>query len=246
MNPHGLVRSIPEQVRRQVRRECGFGCVYCGAPIVEYHHITPYSQIAAHVAADIALLCPTHHSQVTAGTIPNDHIRNLRSRPYCLEKGRCEGADVFYLEAPVALTIGTNTFRDFDCIVRNSRGDEWLSIEPPAPDSKQIQLSVSFYNPDGSRSLKISRNVWDCPVPGTWDMRLEGKTFRLWQDRRIEVLRLKADPPHDLAIERLLMRYENRGIEITREGAVSLHLPEGAISMTGIETGNKSSIFTVY
>ncbi len=40
-NKHGLSRTIPEDVKRQVRQACGFGCVCCGFAIVTYEHIEP-------------------------------------------------------------------------------------------------------------------------------------------------------------------------------------------------------------
>lgn len=41
MNKHGLSRTIPEPVKREVRQACGFGCVFCGHALVEYEHVDP-------------------------------------------------------------------------------------------------------------------------------------------------------------------------------------------------------------
>lgn len=34
--------AIPESIKRQVRQEAKFGCIFCGSPIIEYHHIEEY------------------------------------------------------------------------------------------------------------------------------------------------------------------------------------------------------------
>ena len=41
INKHGLPRTIPPDVKRAVRRACGFGCVICGLGIVDYEHVDP-------------------------------------------------------------------------------------------------------------------------------------------------------------------------------------------------------------
>ena len=39
---------IPEGVKRKLRQEAYFGCVKCGCPIIEYHHIEPWSVVKKH------------------------------------------------------------------------------------------------------------------------------------------------------------------------------------------------------
>lgn len=63
-NIHGLARDIPENVRRQVRQECGFGCVICGLAIIQYHHIDPeFVDAEIHDPKKIVLLCGSCHQR---------------------------------------------------------------------------------------------------------------------------------------------------------------------------------------
>jgi len=37
----------PEELERQLRREAGFGCCFCGNPIIQYHHIREDAEAVA-------------------------------------------------------------------------------------------------------------------------------------------------------------------------------------------------------
>lgn len=41
VSQHGLSRQIPEEIRLEVRRRCGFGCMQCGNSIVQCEHTEP-------------------------------------------------------------------------------------------------------------------------------------------------------------------------------------------------------------
>ena len=57
-NQYGLTRTIPEDIKRQVRQACGFGCVCCGLAIATYEHIDPEFHFAeSHDPDKMAYLC---------------------------------------------------------------------------------------------------------------------------------------------------------------------------------------------
>jgi HNH endonuclease len=75
-NRHGLTRDIPEPVKRAVRQACGFGCVVCGASIIEYEHVDPgFADAREHGPANLTLLCPQCHSKVTTGIWSKEKIK---------------------------------------------------------------------------------------------------------------------------------------------------------------------------
>jgi hypothetical protein len=81
-NSQGLKRAIPEQVTREVRRRCNFGCIYCGEFLVEYHHFDPeFANAKNHVSAGITLLCPSCHQKVHNALITPDEIREIEASP---------------------------------------------------------------------------------------------------------------------------------------------------------------------
>ena len=56
-NDHGLSRTIPEGVKREVRQRCGFGCVICGLGFYDYEHFAPdFVDATEHNPAGMTLL----------------------------------------------------------------------------------------------------------------------------------------------------------------------------------------------
>src|SRR4030081_1882421 len=87
-NRHGLTRDIPEPVMRKVRQASGFGCVICGASIIEYEHVDPeFVDAREHNATEITLLCPQCHSKVTTGIWSKDKVKAAMAAPRCKRCG---------------------------------------------------------------------------------------------------------------------------------------------------------------
>ena len=40
--------DIPAEIIRKVRQRCGFGCIFCGCPIYEIHHIIDWADTKSH------------------------------------------------------------------------------------------------------------------------------------------------------------------------------------------------------
>ena len=88
MNKYGLSRAIPAQIKREVRQRCGFGCVVCGAGIIQYEHVEPeFHEAESHDADKIALLCPQCHAKVTTRIWSKDKIKQAMRNPICKKKG---------------------------------------------------------------------------------------------------------------------------------------------------------------
>src|SRR5438876_516481 len=83
--------AVPAAVKRDLRKEGGFGCCVCGLPVYQYHHIVPWR--AEHHARpeDMMVLCPNHHDQATKGAMPEDEQRRYKSSPHNIERGYVDG-----------------------------------------------------------------------------------------------------------------------------------------------------------
>lgn len=80
-NRHGLQRSIPQDVKRAVRRDCGFGCVVCRRLPTHYDHFEPeFRDCTVHNPNGIALLCPTCHQDKTSGRLSAKRVAECRER----------------------------------------------------------------------------------------------------------------------------------------------------------------------
>ncbi len=86
-NQFGLPREIPGDVRRAIRKRCGFGCVICGAALYEYHHFNPaYVDAVEHNPNNIALLCGSHHDKATKGMLSDVTVREASLHPVCHQR----------------------------------------------------------------------------------------------------------------------------------------------------------------
>lgn len=87
VNKHGLSRTIPEQIKREIRQQCGFGCVICGCAIYHYEHIDPvFAEAKEHEPSKMALLCGGCHDKVTRGYWSKNKVKRALEQPKCFEQ----------------------------------------------------------------------------------------------------------------------------------------------------------------
>lgn len=84
-----ISRSIPNEVRRFLRREAHFGCANCGSPILQYHHIVPFARKPHHNPDDMIALCPTCHQSL--GKMRPQRCYELKANPYNKRIGKVRG-----------------------------------------------------------------------------------------------------------------------------------------------------------
>lgn len=140
-NRFGLSRTIPEAIKREVRRRSKFGCVICRKAVYQYEHINPdFSDAHEHQPENMCLLCGHCHDKVTKGLLSKLTIQNK------------------YLEVQASNDI-KKPFDEFDlahnnitvklgsCIFSNAKklivlnGKVILAIEPPEDSSSFPMLS---------------------------------------------------------------------------------------------------------
>jgi len=241
-NIYGLDRNIPESIRRQIRQDCGFGCVVCGCAVVQYEHIDPpFSEATAHEPDKIALLCGSCHDRVTRGIWSKDKILGARRTPKTFKQGFTK--DAFDFTVPFELFVGDNSFKDVRCVVRKDN-DEWLSIEPPEAPEGPPRLNAKFFAPNGEPALEICQNEWRCPTD-LWDLKIFGPQIEVWTARRNPMLRLKAQPPHGLQILSLDMQLGDAGVLVSPTGAVRLTVAGTVIEMKASDVNVADAIFSL-
>ncbi len=218
-NTHGLDRYITEDISRQVRQECGFGCVICGLAIIQYHHFDPeFTDAKIHDPGKIALLCGSCHDRAR-GFWSTDRVINARKHPITFKQGCSK--DIFDFRDPFELFVGDSHFQNVRCIVRKSSGEEWFTIEPAESPEAPPRVSAKVYAADGSIELEILQNEWRCRT-SVWDLTTEGSVIQLWRAPGEIALRLKARPPQGLEIQRLKMLFKGTGIEVKNDGTTVL------------------------
>lgn len=151
-------RTPPVEVRRELRREVGFGCPVpgCGNPYLYWHHFDPpWSEEEHHNPSGMIALCGEHHPKADAGAFTKEQLHRLktsgRSRAHEV-KGRFDwmrrdllavvGGSMF-LRVPVVLQ-----FRDEPMI--------WFNRD----DEGYLLLNCRMLSGSGEPRLRIQDNFW--------------------------------------------------------------------------------------
>lgn len=243
INKYGLTDYIPAEVKRAVRRECGFGCVICGFAIAQYEHFDPpFEEAIAHHPAGIALLCGGCHDKKTRGFWSSSKVAEARRKPITFKNGYAH--DTFDIQSPFVLRIGSSSFEDVSTIVRTNEGECWFQIEEPETENAPIQLSVVFFDKRGHLSLEIQRNEWRC-FSGQWDTEAKNKTITVRCGPGDIVLELVAEPPHGIHLNRLAMQKGDLGISVERNGRLRLTRAGGITTFEENLAGGADAVFIV-
>ena len=246
-NKHGLIRDIPLEVKRIVRKRCGYGCILCGAMFCQYHHFDPeYKDAQWHDPNGITLLCAKHHDEITRGRISPDKIIKANQDPYCLKQRHAKYL-FENLEHPLEVGIGGLVFITADGVLLKADGEPFLTVKK---DEDGIAvLSGSFNTPDG-QTLVIENNELVVNT-GHWDIESSGTEIVIRSGPGEIVFHLTFTPPHRIQILRIKNYYNGHVIDtefgkklylLSASGA-SIHFASGFIVIGGgVEFDKKNGI----
>lgn len=161
-------KSRPPQLERILRQEAGYGCCACGHPILQYHHIVPYTDDDPHYRpGDMMILCPNCHDKATQGVMKEDEQRRLKGRPSNIEHGHAAGQLVIDSERP-EINIGNSVGMIGAGPLIEVDGEPLLSLAL-SPDNSLL-LSVSLYDEDDELVARVAENEWETEDPLPWDL----------------------------------------------------------------------------
>jgi hypothetical protein len=151
-------RTPPTAVRRELRREVGFGCPIagCGIPYLTWHHFDPEWRIEEHHRPEgLIALCLTHAGHADGGAYERDYLKSLK------QAGRPEAEEVrgeltwmrrrvlalvggnWYYETPVILQVGSTKAIAFD---RDEEGYLLLSLRMPSLSGQpRARIEENFF-----------------------------------------------------------------------------------------------------
>jgi hypothetical protein len=189
--------------------------VICGASIIEYEHIDPpFEEAREHDPERMALLCPSHHAKVTRGFMSKETVMAARTNPQCLKDGfASEFIDVGQTHPTIefAGSVAEN------CTIPLQYRDVPLcKIMQAEEDGGPFRLSAQFFNSEGEPSLRIIENEWRASTDN-WDVEATGGRIVVRDAHGHISLRIVADPPDRLTIDRLDMRVGEFHLEGTDE-----------------------------
>lgn len=149
-------RYIPSDIKRYLRQESLFGCVLCGSPIIEYHHIIPFHQVKVHKKEDMVVLCPEHHHRADCGEIPSGVLYQAKKNP--VNKNRDTISKDFYLLNFKTLKIkaGSNTYIRTPVLLEVDN-NPLLTVKE---DGLYALFNAKFYNRHNKLLAEIKDNEW--------------------------------------------------------------------------------------
>ncbi|MDR7032924.1 HNH endonuclease signature motif containing protein [Mesorhizobium sp. BE184] len=185
-------RYIPQDTQRAVRQKCRFGCIICGSPIFQYHHVQPFESVRRHEVENLVLLCGTHHDQVTRGQITEAVIKEYSTSPHNLRAGftsgaiagRYSGCEGVILLGEMGFTYEFETDGVGVAISIGGRPVLFFSKE-----GRALLLSMELFEPGAGIVLKIVRGEMVIAT-GVWDYRYEGRTLRIWSEQFTSVVEM--------------------------------------------------------
>ncbi len=226
INKHGLSRYIPSEIRRQVRKRCGFGCIVCGCPIYEYEHLAPtFSEAVSHDPARIVLLCGSCHNRVTRGLWSKEKITKHASRPYCVESGLISDAFDVGNRFPI-VQIGSARWIDTSVILRNF-GESIFRVDAPEENGGPFRLSGVFCDEEGKEIFRIEQNEWYGNTEN-WDIEIVGRRLTIRRGKGQISLVIQTEPPDTLVIEQINMLYKGCGIVGGKDTKFEIAMQGGA------------------
>ncbi len=178
-NNEGLTRKVPADVRRAVRKACGFGCVVCGCAVYDYDHHSPqFKDAKTHDVAGISLLCQTCHTKKKKGLLTEEAYSQARTAPYCLREGNAWTDWVSSEPYAPQLVIGLLTLVGGSSLFRVD--DEVLfGFDPPEDNGAPPSLNLRFFNDKGAEifavvgnEITVSSDAFDIETVGpVWTVR---------------------------------------------------------------------------
>ena len=202
-NRYGLPRDIPEPIARQIRQRCGFGCVICGNPFIDYHHFDPpFSQVREHRADGITILCANHHREANHGRRSAESIKAYNADPECRRTGHTVAALDGSMR-PLKFMMGSAVFDT--PVVLMYESTEIISFRPPEAEGAPWRLSARIFDRTGRELLRITDNEWRIGI-NQYDITAQGKTVEVRQKKGDVVLAMDLVVDGLVHIRRLQMQ----------------------------------------
>ncbi|MFV8669550.1 hypothetical protein ACNRC9_11100, partial [Ralstonia pseudosolanacearum] len=215
INKHGLRRTIPEDIKRQIRQRCGFGCVICGLAFYDYEHFDPdFVDATEHNPAGMTLLCSQCNQKRARTRLSAETVAAANANPKCRQQGfSSEWFD--FSSDPIEIVFAGVTF--YDCrylIVVNGR--PLLGVEPPIEPGQPVRLSGLFTDASGKVTLRIRDNAFSVDAKN-WDVECVGPRITVRSAQGAISLVLTMAPPSRLIVERLEMQFQGAHFRGTKD-----------------------------
>ncbi len=213
---------IRTEVQREVRQRCGFGCVLCGLPIYQIHHIE--GDPTVHDPRDMTLLCPNHHEEENKGLITKDQIRAANDDPVNHRNGVSSAQKLNgFMDPSCSFIIG-------NCEVRNAAQNghfapimiDGLPILAFNFEDGRALLELRLFNEYNEAVLIVEDgSLVLSTLP--WDITFKGDELTIREGRGKIRLQVGFHPPSNVEIKRGFFLFDGAAIAVSEHGVECLN-----------------------
>ncbi len=147
--------DIPEPVKLRLRQEAGFGCCFCGNPIIQYHHIVERAKEEHNRPEDMMVVCPMRHDAITKGAVVESEQRAAKSRPINIDRGLVDGV-LSVSQDYCAIELGSNVVAG-EIVIFRVNHEPLLVI---GVKDGRLSIDLMLYDSDGHLLVMIVDNEW--------------------------------------------------------------------------------------
>jgi hypothetical protein len=210
---------IPDPVKREVRQRCGFGCVFCGTPLYQYHHMDDNPK--HNIPENITLLCCIHHEEATKRLLTSEQIAQSNSMPYNIQHGVSSPYGLHFQGESFHYEIGGNTISSRLRDKENSTMAIAISVDDidllgfRIDPSGNIYLNANIFNENNRLILVIDEN-WLNYRTMVWDIEFKGRILTFREVAHRILFEIEFNPPGEVVINRARLLCNGVDIRVTK------------------------------
>ncbi len=231
-NRHGLARSIPDRIKREVRKRSKFGCVLCRCAFYEYEHIDPpFEHATSHDPSKICCLCSSCHSAVTRGQRSKQSVAAAYAT---IQSASAENVPppvgpLDFYGGGAELRIGGLHYSPLVQTVLRVYGKDIIKVIP-GKNGMPGSISATLTDENGIPALRLVKNAWEGSTEH-WDIEVTGQRITVRTRARMITLQLRLEPPGVIVLERLDMRINDCHLLASESAyAAGRYLEDGSIA----------------
>ena len=160
--------AIPDPMKRELRQEAYFGCVRCGNPIIDYHHIIPYANVKKHEKKNLVVLCPNCHRMANNGMYDKEIVLEDKANPHNKKYRYVESNLILRKYKDLTLNLGGIDLKNVKIPLQVMK----INLIYFNTDEKgRALLNAVFFDSNMQKIAEIIDNEWKTYIPDDmWDI----------------------------------------------------------------------------
>lgn len=243
-NKYGLTRTIASETKRNIRKECGFGCIVCGSAIYQYEHILPeFHEAKSHDIDKIGLLCGTCHDKVTRRIFPKEFIQEQRLKPFCLNVHPSKYEYYIKPNSDVVIELGKIKFINTTNVIVID-GIQVLSIHSPEEENSPPIIYAQFFDREENKVAWINHNEWH-GCSESFDIEAVGSKIKIRSNLYKVDLDINLLYPNIFQIDSLNLSYNSKTIKGNRNKGYKIETSKSSLLTGGEEITFRDNPFGI-